>query len=114
MTKKVFGVCSLGIFTFSFLANVNTSPQLATFGLGTIVFVSVPFVLPLFSRAHWRLGANSADRGEHGRGDDNGEHPDDVANGRVLGGDAESDDGNRQSDVGAEEVAGQHLRAGVG
>ena len=34
---KVFGVWSLGIFTFSFLANVNTTPELATFGLGAIV-----------------------------------------------------------------------------
>jgi hypothetical protein len=31
---KVFGVWSLGIFTFSFLANVNTTPELAQFGLG--------------------------------------------------------------------------------
>ncbi len=34
---KVFGVWSLGIFTFSFLANVNTTPELATFGLGAII-----------------------------------------------------------------------------
>jgi amino acid transporter len=37
--QKVFGVWSLGIFTFSFLANVNTSPQLATFGLGAILLI---------------------------------------------------------------------------
>lgn len=33
----MFGVAGLSIFTFSFLANVNTTPQLATFGLGSIV-----------------------------------------------------------------------------
>jgi len=35
--RRVFGVAGLSIFTFSFLANVNTTPQLATFGLGSIV-----------------------------------------------------------------------------
>ena len=34
---KVFGVWGLAIFTFSFLVNVNTTPQLATFGLASIV-----------------------------------------------------------------------------
>lgn len=34
---KVFGVWGLAIFTFSFLVNVNTTPQLATFGLSAIV-----------------------------------------------------------------------------
>jgi amino acid transporter len=37
--SKVFGVWSLGIFTFGFLANVNTTPQLATFGLGAIALI---------------------------------------------------------------------------
>lgn len=35
--RKVFGVVGLSIFTFSFLANVNTTPQLATFGLGAVI-----------------------------------------------------------------------------
>ena len=34
---KVFGTLGLAILTFSFLANVNTTPELATFGLGSIV-----------------------------------------------------------------------------
>ena len=34
---KIFGVWGLAIFTFSFLVNVNTTPQLATFGLASIV-----------------------------------------------------------------------------
>lgn len=34
---KVFGVWGLGIFTFSFLVNVNTTPQLATFGLAALL-----------------------------------------------------------------------------
>lgn len=37
---KVFGTFGLAIFTFSFLANVNTTPQLATFGLGSIVLMA--------------------------------------------------------------------------
>ena len=36
---KVFGVWSLGIVTSSFLANVNTSPELAQFGLGSIAII---------------------------------------------------------------------------
>lgn len=43
--KKVFGIWSLGIFTFSFLANVNTTPQLATFGLGAIALIIGAIVL---------------------------------------------------------------------
>ncbi|MEI2716890.1 MAG: amino acid permease [Candidatus Nanopelagicales bacterium] len=43
--KKVFGVTGLAIFTFSFLANVNTTPQLATFGLGSIVLFLAAIVL---------------------------------------------------------------------
>jgi glutamate:GABA antiporter len=49
--KKVFGVWSLGIFTFSFLANVNTSPQLATFGLGAIVLIAAAILLFLVPTA---------------------------------------------------------------
>src|ERR1700749_652190 len=49
--KKVFGVLSLGIFTFSFLANVNTSPQLATFGLGAILLIVGAIVLFLVPTA---------------------------------------------------------------
>ncbi len=57
--KKVFGVWSLGIFTFSFLANVNTTPQLATFGLGAIgliVGAIVVFLVPT-AMASAELGA---------------------------------------------------------
>lgn len=43
--SKVFGVWSLGIFTFGFLANVNTTPQLATFGLGAIALIFGAIVL---------------------------------------------------------------------
>ncbi len=43
--KKVFGVTGLAIFTFSFLANVNTTPQLATFGLGSIVLFLLAILL---------------------------------------------------------------------
>ena len=43
--KKVFGVVGLAIFTFSFLANVNTTPQLATFGLGAILLFLMAIVL---------------------------------------------------------------------
>jgi glutamate:GABA antiporter len=49
--KKVFGVWSLGIFTFSFLANVNTSPQLATFGLGAIALIAAAILLFLVPTA---------------------------------------------------------------
>ncbi|GAA4172311.1 hypothetical protein [Gryllotalpicola koreensis] len=49
--KKVFGVWSLGIFTFSFLANVNTAPQLATFGLGSILLILGAIVLFLVPTA---------------------------------------------------------------
>src|SRR6201996_4943229 len=49
--KKVFGVWSLGIFTFSFLANVNTTPQLATFGLGAIVLIALAILLFLVPTA---------------------------------------------------------------
>lgn len=42
--KKVFGVIGLAIFTFSFLANVNTTPQLAKFGLGSILL----FLMAIF------------------------------------------------------------------
>ncbi|MFN8125662.1 MAG: APC family permease [Candidatus Nanopelagicales bacterium] len=42
---KVFGVVGLAVFTFSFLANANESPQLATFGLGSILlFVAAIFL----------------------------------------------------------------------
>ncbi len=34
---KVFGTWGLAIFTFSFLVNVNTTPQLATFGLSALL-----------------------------------------------------------------------------
>ena len=49
--KKVFGVWSLGIFTFSFLANVNTTPQLATFGLGAVLLIVGAIVLFLIPTA---------------------------------------------------------------
>ncbi len=49
--KKVFGIWSLGIFTFSFLANVNTTPQLATFGLGAIILIVAAIVLFLVPTA---------------------------------------------------------------
>jgi hypothetical protein len=42
---KVFGVWSLGIFTFSFLANVNTTPELAQFGLGSIAIIALAILL---------------------------------------------------------------------
>lgn len=42
--KKVFGVLGLAVFTFSFLANVNTTPQLAKFGLGSILL----FLMAIF------------------------------------------------------------------
>lgn len=42
--KKIFGVGTLAIFTFSFLVNVNTTPQLATFGLGALLV----FALAIF------------------------------------------------------------------
>ncbi|MDP4014483.1 MAG: APC family permease [Candidatus Nanopelagicales bacterium] len=42
---KVFGVVGLGIFTFAFLANVNTTPQLAKFGLGAILLFVAAIVL---------------------------------------------------------------------
>ncbi len=41
---KVFGVSGLAILTFAFLANVNTTPQLAKFGLGSIVL----FLMAIF------------------------------------------------------------------
>ena len=42
---KVFGVVGLAVFTFSFLANANESPQLATFGLGSVaLFVAAIFL----------------------------------------------------------------------
>ncbi len=44
-TKKIFGVVGLAVFTFSFLANVNTTPQLSTFGLGSIVLFVAAIVL---------------------------------------------------------------------
>lgn len=44
-TAKIFGVGGLAIFTFSFLANVNTTPQLATFGLGSIVIFLAAILL---------------------------------------------------------------------
>jgi hypothetical protein len=60
---KVFGVWSLGIFTFSFLANVNTTPELAQFGLGSIAIIALaggtlgfavlPFVFYLFRKPSW-------------------------------------------------------------
>lgn len=37
---KVFGVWSFGIVTFSFLANVNTTPELAQFGLRSIAIIA--------------------------------------------------------------------------
>ena len=43
--KKVFGVVGLAIFTFAFLANVNTTPQLSTFGLGSIILFLAAIVL---------------------------------------------------------------------
>ncbi len=43
--KKVFGVVGLAIFTFAFLANVNTTPQLATFGLGALFLFVMAIVL---------------------------------------------------------------------
>ena len=42
---KVFGVGGLAILTFAFLANVNTTPQLATFGLGAIALFVMAIVL---------------------------------------------------------------------
>lgn len=42
---QVFGVWGLAIFTFSFLANVNATPQLATFGLGSILLFIMAIVL---------------------------------------------------------------------
>lgn len=42
---KVFGVAGLAVFTFSFLANANETPQLATFGLGAIVLFVAAIVL---------------------------------------------------------------------
>ena len=44
---QVFGVWGLAIFTFSFLVNVNTTPQLATFGLSAS------------SSSFWRLDCSS-------------------------------------------------------
>ncbi len=44
-TVKVFGLWSLAIFTFSFLANVNTTPQLATFGLGSLFLFVMAILL---------------------------------------------------------------------
>lgn len=43
--KKVFGVLGLAIFTFSFLANVNTTPMLAKFGLGSILLFLMAILL---------------------------------------------------------------------
>ena len=42
---KVFGTLGLAIFTFSFLVNVNTTPQLATFGLGAILIFALAILL---------------------------------------------------------------------
>jgi glutamate:GABA antiporter len=55
---KVFGVWSLGIFTFSFLANVNTTPELAQFGLGSIAIVAaaILFFLAPTAMASAELG----------------------------------------------------------
>jgi amino acid transporter len=49
--RKVFGVWSLGVFTFSFLANVNTTPELAGFGLGSVTVILLAIVLFLVPTA---------------------------------------------------------------
>lgn len=49
--KKIFGVGSLAIFTFSFLVNVNATPQLATFGLGSLLIFGLAILCFLTPQA---------------------------------------------------------------
>lgn len=57
--KKIFGVVGLAIFTFSFLANVNATPELATFGLGSIALLlgAVIFFLMPTAMASAEMGS---------------------------------------------------------
>jgi hypothetical protein len=64
--KWVFGIWSLGIFAFSFLANVNTTLQLAPFGLGAIALILGAIVLQ--DRHHRRGAPGRADAGRRRRG----------------------------------------------
>lgn len=56
---KVFGVMGLAVFIFSFLANANETPQMSTFGLGSILLfvAAIMFFLAPTAMASAEMGA---------------------------------------------------------